>query len=172
VGIFWDELFIYADDSDLGWRMRLGGYENRLVSSSRVTHDHRFWVEGLGAAGQKLLYLERNRYLLVLAYFKVPTLVLLIPWVAASELALALGVWKLYPRRFHLWFEVIKAVRQPGFRARRRTVQQGRTVPDRAILRAMTGSIRHGAIPFRGLDRLLDAGLIWSLRLLCFLVRW
>jgi GT2 family glycosyltransferase len=171
-GIFWDELFIYADDSDLGWRMRLGAYENRLVTSSRVTHDHRFWVDGLGAAGQKLFYLERNRYLLLLAYFKAPTLVLLVPWVAASELALALGVWKLYPRRLHLWRAVIDVVRQPGFLGRRRAVQQGRTAPDRAILSAMTGSIRHGAIPVRTVDRWLETGLVWSHRLLCFIARW
>ena len=170
--IFWNELFIYADDSDLGWRMRLAGYENRLVAASRVTHDHRFWVDGLEAAGKKLLYLERNRYLLLLAYFKVPTLILLLPWIAASELALGLGVWKLYPRRIHLWREVLKAVREPGFSARRRNVQAGRTVRDHSILCAMTGSIRHGAMPFRGLDRLLDAGLRWSHRLLCLLVQW
>jgi hypothetical protein len=36
----------------------------------------------------------------------------------------------------------------------------------------MTGSIRHGAIPFRGLDALLDALLCWSHALLCLLVRW
>lgn len=171
-GIFWNELFIYADDSDLGWRMRLAGYENRLVAASQITHDHRFWVDGLEAAGSKLLYLERNRYLLLLAYFKVATLLLLLPWIVASELALACGVWKLYPRRLHLWREVIKAVRAPGFAQRRRNVQKGRSVPDRAILRAMTGSIRHGAIQFRGLDAVIDAGLRWSHGLLCFLVRW
>ncbi|HEX4138715.1 MAG TPA: hypothetical protein VHY09_00090, partial [Candidatus Methylacidiphilales bacterium] len=59
-----------------------------------------------------------------------------------------------------------------AFRARCKTIQAGRTVPDRVILRAMTGSIRHGAIPFRGLDAVLDAGLRWSHALLCFLVRW
>jgi GT2 family glycosyltransferase len=171
-GIFWDELFIYADDSDLGWRMRLAGCENRLVPASRITHDHRFWVDGLEAAGNKLLYLERNRYLLLLAYFKVATLIVLLPWIMASEAALACGVWKLYPRRFHLWREVWQAVRDPAFGQRRRKVQRGRVVSDHDILWAMTGSIRHGAMPFRGLDAVIDAGLRWSHALICLFVRW
>jgi GT2 family glycosyltransferase len=157
-GIFWEELFLYAEDSDFGWRLRMAGLEPRLVATSRVMHDHRFWLQPLDAPGERLFQIERNRYLLMLANFKVPTLVLLLPWIFASELALALGLWKLYPHRLRLWRAVAS--------------EAGRAVGDRAILRAMTGSIRHGALPFRTVDRLLDAGLRWSHRLLCFVVWW
>jgi GT2 family glycosyltransferase len=170
--IFWEEFFIYAEDSDLGWRMRLVGLDNRLVDASRVTHDHRFWLKGLDAVGDRLFLLERNRYLMMLVNFKAATLVLLLPWIIAAELALALRIMKLYPRRLHLWREIIKEARKTSTRVRRRGIQAGRTVGDREILRAMTGSIRHGAIPFRGLDRWIDAGLRWSHRFLIFLIRW
>jgi GT2 family glycosyltransferase len=170
--LFWPELVIYAEDTDLGWRMRLLGLDNCLVESSRITHDHRFWRQGLEAVADRLFLLERNRYLMMMVNFRSATLALLLPWIIAMEIALALHLWKLYPRRLHLWREIIREARKPAFRLRRRSVQAGRTVPDRAILRAMTGSIRHGAIPFRGLDRVLDAGLRWSHRLLCLLVRW
>lgn len=171
-GIFWEELFLYADDTDLGWRMRMAGLKNGLVPESRVTHDHQFWLQPPGGSGDRLFYIEKNRYLLMLANYKVATLVLLLPWIAASEAALALGLWKLYPHRFKLWRAVWKEVLSPGFRDRRRRLQAGRTIGDRAILRAMTGSIRHGAISFRGWDRWMDAGLRWSHRLLVFLIRW
>jgi GT2 family glycosyltransferase len=171
-GIFWDELFLYAEDTDLGWRMRLAGLENRLVPAGRVTHDHRFWLQPLDMSGDRLFLIERNRYLLLLANFRPATLMLLLPWIAASEAALALGLWKLYPHRLRLWRAVWKEARSPGFRARRRRLQAGRSVPDRDILRAMTGSIRHGALPFRTVDRWLDAGLRWSHRFLCCVVRW
>jgi GT2 family glycosyltransferase len=172
VGIFWEELFLYADDTDLGWRMRMAGLDNWLALASRVTHDHRFWLQPLEAHSERMFYLERNRYLLMLANFKTATLVVLTPWIIASEIALALRLWKLYPRRFHLWREVLKEKRTPAFGSRRQKLQAGRTVPDRHILRAMTGSIRHGAIPFRGLDWVLDALLRWSHDLLCLIVRW
>ena len=119
-----------------------------------------------------MFQIERNRYLLLLANFKWATLVLLLPWIAASEAALALGLWKLYPHRRKLWQAVWKEARSPGFLARRRRLQMGRSVPDREILRAMTGSIRHGALPFRRLDRFLDAGLQLSHRLLCLIIWW
>jgi len=173
-GIFWEELFLYAEDTDLGWRMRLAGLENRLVTASRVTHDHRFWLPSLDAPGDRLYYIERNRYLLLLANFKGATLALLLPWILASETALGLGLWKLYPHRLRLWRAVWTEARTSGFRARRRRLQAGRSpsVKDRDILRAMTGSIRHGALPFRTVDRWLDAGLRWSHRFLCVVVRW
>ena len=171
-GIFWEELFLYAEDTDLGWRMRLAGLENRLVPASRVTHDHRFWLQGREASGERLFQIERNRYLLLLANFKGATLMLLLPWIAASEAALALGLWKLYPRRLRLWRAVWSEARSANFRARRQRLQTGRRVRDRDILRAMTGSIRHGALPFRTVDRWLDAGLRWSHQFLCFIIRW
>jgi N-acetylglucosaminyl-diphospho-decaprenol L-rhamnosyltransferase len=170
--IFWEELFLYAEDTDLGWRMRLAGFDNRLVAESRVTHDHQFWQPAPDTSGERFFMIERNRYLLLLANFKWATLILLLPWIVASEAALALGLWKLYPRRLHLWREVFREARRPGFWSRRRRLQRGRIVPDREILRAMTGSIRHGALPFRPVDRWLDAALRWSHRLLCFVVRW
>jgi N-acetylglucosaminyl-diphospho-decaprenol L-rhamnosyltransferase len=171
-GLFWEELFLYAEDTDLGWRMRLAGLENRLIPASRVTHDHRFWLQPLDAPGDRLFLIERNRYLLLLANFKWPTLVLFLPWIAASEAALDLGLWKLYPHRLRLWRAVWREAQSLPFRSRRRRLQAGRRVPDRDILRAMTGSIRHGALPFRTVDRCLDAGLRWSHRLLCFVIRW
>ncbi|HEV3272003.1 MAG TPA: glycosyltransferase family 2 protein [Candidatus Methylacidiphilales bacterium] len=171
-GIFWEELFLYAEDTDLGWRMRLAGLENRLVTASRVTHDHRFWRQPLDAPGDRLFWIERNRYLLLLANFKPATLMLLLPWIVTSEAALGLGLWKLYPDRLRLWQAVWREARSPGFRARRRRLQAARSSRDQEILRAMTGSIRHGALPFRTVDRWLDAGLRWSHRFLCFVVRW
>ena len=171
-GIFWEELFIYAEDTDFGWRMRLAGFDNRLVPASRVMHDHQFWLQPLDAPGERLFWIERNRYLLLLANFKLRTLVLLLPWIVASEVAFGFGFWKLYPHRLRLWLAVWKEAHTSGFRERRRQVQAGRYVPDHDILRAMTGSIRHGALPFGAVDRCLDAGLRWSHRLLCFLVRW
>jgi GT2 family glycosyltransferase len=171
-GIFWEELFLYADDTDLGWRMRLVGLDNRLVPASHVTHDHRFWLASGDVSGERMFQIERNRYLLMFANFKTATLVLLALWIAASEVALALGFWKLYPNRFRLWKEVRREMDSGAFQARREKIQSGRTVSDHVILKAMTGSLRHGAMPFRPIDRLLDAASRWSHRFLCFLVRW
>ena len=170
--IFWDELFIYAEDSDLGWRLRLAGFEPRLCAASRVTHDYHFPISQAMATETRLFWIERNRYLLMIANFKLATLFLLLPWIVASEFALACGVWRLHPRRVYLWRAIWKEIRSTEFWPRRRRLQAGRRRGDREILRAMTGSIRHGAQKSGSLSRLLDDGLRCSHRLLCLIVWW
>jgi len=171
-GIFWEDLFLYAEDTDLGWRMRLAGYDNRLAPSSHVTHDYQFWTPSQDATGERLFWIERNRYLLLVCNFKWATLVLILPWIVASEIALSLGVWKLYPHRLRLWQAVIKELRSPKFWSRRRNLQAGRTARDHDILRAMTGSIRHGARAFGFGDRCFDLALRWSHGILCAVIWW
>jgi len=171
-GIFWEDLFLYAEDTDLGWRMRLAGYDNRLAPASHVTHDYQFWTPSEDATGERLFWIERNRYLLLVSNFKWATLVLLSPWILASEIALSLGVWKLYPHRLRLWKAVIKELRSPNFWSRRKSLQAGRIAKDRDNLRAMTGSIRHGARAFGFADRCLDLMLRASHGILCAVVWW
>jgi len=171
-GIFWEDLFLYAEDTDLGWRMRLAGFDNRLVTASQVTHDYQFWTPSEDTTGERLFWIERNRYLLLISNFKWPTLILLLPWIIDSEIALSLGVWKLYPHRLRLWKAVAAYLRSPEFWSRRRRLQAGRTTCDRDILRAMTGSIRHGARAFGFFDRCLDLALRCSHRILCTIVWW
>jgi len=170
--IFWEELFLYAEDSDLGWRLRLAGFQPRLCPDSRVTHDYRFPLSNEVAVEEKLFWIERNRYLLLIANFKIATLFLLLPWIVASELALACGLWKLYPHRLHLWRSVGKEIRSPLFWPRRRRLQIGRIKKDRDILKAMTGSIHHGARMAGAGDGFLDGILRGSLRFLSALVWW
>jgi GT2 family glycosyltransferase len=170
--VFWEDLFIYAEDTDLGWRMRLAGFDNVLVTSSRVTHDHQFWVERANVSGDRFYFIERNRYLILLANFKLATLFLLLPWIIASEIALAAGVWKLYPNRLRLWGAVLAEAGTTRFWDRRKRLQRGRQVTDREILEYMTGSIRHGAMPFRNVDQWMDAALRKSHEILCYLIRW
>ncbi len=171
-GIFWEDLFLYAEDTDLGWRMRLAGLDNRLVPVSHVTHDYRFWTQAEDDTGDRLFWIERNRYLLLLSNFKWATLVLLLPWILGSEIALSIGLWKLYPHRVRLWKAVASELEAPVFWKRRERIQAGRTARDRDILRAMTGSIQHGARPFGIMDWILDLGLRVSRGILLLVVWW
>ena len=170
--IFWDELFLYAEDSDFGWRMRLAGFEPQLCGESRVIHDYRFPTANTIEVETRLFWIERNRYLLLLANCKVATWFLLLPWIMASELALICGFGNLYPQRWRLWRAVVMEINSPGFWPRRSRLQAGRKRSDRVILHAMTGSIRHGGRPFGLADRSMDLVLRWSHRLLCGIVWW
>lgn len=169
--VFWSELFLYGEDQDLGWRLMLAGWTNRVCVRSRVVHHSSFVGDRPRSEG--LLYLERNRWLVILANFKIGTVLLLTPWLWGLELLQYLGWRRLYAgsrwRIYHsVWAEVLK----PEFWKRRRKIQQLRVVSDREILSRMESSIRHGAMPRRPSDESIDRLLARMKQALLFLIRW
>lgn len=169
--VFWSELFMYGEDQDLGWRLRLAGLSNRVCGRSRVLHHSSFI--GDRPRSQGLLYLERNRWLLLLANFRLGTVLLLTPWLWALEFLQLLGWRRLYAgSRWRIYRSVWAEVLKPSFWSRRRCLQQRRVLSDRAILRCMDSSIRHGAMPRRPIDGMIDAVLAALKKILLFLVRW
>ena len=152
--------------------MRLAGFRPQLVAASRVTHDHRFWQQTLDQMGDRLFLIERNRYLVMFSNYKWPTILVLLPWIFFSEAALVLGLWKLYPHRVRLWRAVWSRNILLSISCAAKARAAGGKTPDGAILRAMTGPIRHGALKFRPIDRCLDAGLRWSHWILCKIICW
>ncbi len=77
---FRDEYFLYLEDVDLGWRLRLMGLKSVLVPAARVAHDYEFERHA-----RKMYYLERNRLRMVLANYERSTLWLLAPALLAAE---------------------------------------------------------------------------------------
>lgn len=88
VGGFDEDFFAYADDADLGFRLRLAGHKAFYVPSAVVYH-HR--GSTLGKTNPKRLHLiERNRILLAFKNLPLP-LLLLNPFFYA--LRLVRGLW-------------------------------------------------------------------------------
>ena len=86
---FRDHYFLYLEDVDLGWRVRLRGLVNRQVPASRVRHDYDF-----NRHSKKMYYLERNRFHMVLANYERKTSALLIPALIAAEAGVVLAALK------------------------------------------------------------------------------
>lgn len=80
LGLFEDAMFMYLEDADLSWKIRQAGYDVRMLPASRVYHKYRF------NRGYRFYYeLERNRWWLLLVYYRVPTLLLLAPALLLME---------------------------------------------------------------------------------------
>ncbi|MBI4121903.1 MAG: glycosyltransferase family 2 protein [Parcubacteria group bacterium] len=138
VGLFDDEMWMYNEDQDLGWRMNLAGYRNVLAPQSTACHQYEF-----SRSISKIYFMDRNRLLVILQNYHWGTLLLLAPWLLANELAtfvLALvGGWGKEKLRVWRYF-----LRRPSWRqlsAKRRQRQKNRIVPDRVILARFTGKI-------------------------------
>jgi GT2 family glycosyltransferase len=74
IGLFDEDFFAYADDSEIGIRARLAGWKCLYVPAAIVYH------KNSGSTGQyspfKAFYVERNRFWITLKYFPLPLLFL------------------------------------------------------------------------------------------------
>jgi GT2 family glycosyltransferase len=82
VGTLDPALFMYHEDSDLGWRLRLAGWEILLAPDAVMHHDYDFERP---AWKQKFYYVERNRLLNLLTHYHAATLLLLAPALLVFE---------------------------------------------------------------------------------------
>ena len=74
IGLFDEDFFAYADDSEIGIRARLACWKCLYVPAAIVYH------KNSGTAGQysplKAFYVERNRFWITIKYFPLPLLLL------------------------------------------------------------------------------------------------
>ena len=84
LGGFTDELFLYHEDLELGWRARMRGLRVVVNPRADVFHDYDF-----ARNATKRYFLERNRLVFVLSAYSGRTLALLAPVLVGTELAMA-----------------------------------------------------------------------------------
>ena len=131
LGLF-DECFhMYLEDADLGWKLRQAGFGCRFVPAAIV--EHKYIPNAPRAQYENL---ERNRWILLLTYYKLPTLLLLFPAMILMEIgqiAYAVGSGLIGAKiRSWLWFFQPSALRR--LRDRRRTAQRCRILTDRQFM--------------------------------------
>jgi GT2 family glycosyltransferase len=169
VGLFDETLWLYHEDLDLGWRLRLHGYRNLLAPRSVCRHHYEF-----SRSTAKWYWMERNRWLVVLKNYRLATLLLLLPMMIVAEpglIALSVkGGW---------WREKLRsmgALLQPrtwSYLAReRRLLGRTRRVSDREILEHFTPVITYPDFASRLVSTFIEP--IWrtAFRFLKAVVRW
>jgi GT2 family glycosyltransferase len=146
-----EELFMYYEDQDLGWRAHMRG--RRVVMNPRadVYHDYDF-DKHVG----KRYYLERNRLAFLVLDFSLRTLLVLLPVLITAELAMcALAAkqgWLWDKVRGWAWFarNARRLVRLRG------QTQRGRTIRDRQLVKLLTPVINPGVLRAPGIVRLAN----------------
>ncbi|CAI1492439.1 protein of unknown function [Thermococcus nautili] len=74
IGLFDEDLFLYMEDVDLGWRARLMGWKCFYSPNSIVYHKHS--VSSGKYSRFKLYYIERNRLLVLIKNYPIKYLIL------------------------------------------------------------------------------------------------
>jgi GT2 family glycosyltransferase len=83
-GGFRRNLFMYHEDTDLGWRLRLAGLRVVRVPGSLVTHEYDF-----SRTPAKMYWLERNRRILLATNYRSSTRLILAPAFLIANLGIA-----------------------------------------------------------------------------------
>ncbi len=128
--------FLYVDDTDLAWRMRLGGQRVRYCPEAVVVHDYEF-----DKGAHKWFYLERNRTWALLGNLELRTLVLLAPVLLGTEAVILVRAARegWLREKLRAWAAVL--ARPRALLAWRRAVQATRQVPDGRVLALFVGGL-------------------------------
>jgi len=136
-GLFDDKFFMYHEDVDLGWRLRLAGYQILLQPQAVVYHKYSFTK-----ADYKYHYMERNRLFVYFKNFRWPTLLIFTPAFKIMETGICLFAIKNGWFK-HKWAGYLWLVKNWGYLlSERKKIRQLRQVSDREILKLMIAEIK------------------------------
>ncbi len=145
-GGFDSKFFLYVEDADLSWRLRLLCYSISYVPKAVVAHQFSSSTGGTTVTPEKLYYSHRNLLRSILKNCGRPTL----PWAICNyflfSLLLALGFGLLEPEKTR---SIVRGIFWNFLNFRdtygwRRKIQASRKIEDAEILRSMYPSIeRH-----------------------------
>ena len=136
VGAFDEDYYMYLEDTDLSWRIRLAGYKVIFVPESIVWHKYEF-----SKGKQKFFYLERNRLAMMSTNLERRTKALLIPPAILFEIAMIsasiVGGWGGLKMKSYM--DIIKNRRR--LKEKKIRVASFRRVSDREIMSLFTDRI-------------------------------
>ena len=143
IGLFDENLFIYHEDLELGWRIKLMGYRNFIAPEAVVYHQYEF-----SRSIKKYYYMERNRFIVLFQNYRCITILLILPALIIMELGLFIfsfknGWWRekikvyFYFLNPFSWLKIIK---------KRKAIQKARVKSDREVVCDFSGKIEHQEI--------------------------
>ncbi|MBI5254499.1 glycosyltransferase family 2 protein [Candidatus Falkowbacteria bacterium] len=165
----WDEdYFLYHEDLDYSFRLKTLGYRVVLVPQSIFYHEYKF-----SKSASKYFWMERNRFAVLLMYYKWLTLILLLPMM----LALEIGLWLFAIKsgwgreRVNVYQYWLKLSNWKLWLAKRRAIQANRKIPDRELLKTMAATVNFSekaveSPVLKFIGNPLMSGYFWLLRLI------
>ncbi len=137
--------FLYFDDADLAWRVRLAGKRVRYCPEAVVVHDYEF-----EKGAHKWFYLERNRLWALLSNLELRSLVFLMPVLLVTELVVVVRAVSEHwlGEKARAWASLVGQA--PHLISWRRAVQNSRNVSDYRVLQLFCAGVE---------TRLIDTAL-------------
>jgi GT2 family glycosyltransferase len=138
IGMCDESFFMYHDDFDFCVRARLAGFRLVIAPKSRIWHKYEF-----NRSVRQVYFMERNRQICLLYFYKWPTLLLIFPAFFIYELGIFLfsikngyAAAKLVSWRFFFNHKNFKKIL-----SRRRKIQKSRLLSDKELSLNFVGDI-------------------------------
>lgn len=135
----WDEdFFLYHEDIEYSLRLKAAGYRTVVARDSKFFHQYNF-----SRNKEKFYFIERNRLGILLMFYKLPTLILILPMVIFWELGMlffsARNGWLMIKLRVYFYW--LKPSSWKRWLEKRRNIQRLRTAGDRKLLASAAGRV-------------------------------
>ena len=136
IGGFDEDLFLYHEDHDLSWRIRLAGWSMKVAPQAIMYHHYKF-----NKGVRKYYSSEKNRLYLLLKNMEIKTLALIFPALLIVEFS------QLFHAAIHKWFflkaksyiELLTLL--PRILTKRKNQKYLRKVSDKEITRIYQGTL-------------------------------
>jgi hypothetical protein len=169
VGLFDPDFFMYHEDLDLGWRLRMAGYKILVIPTAVVYHKYQF-----SKSIKKYYFMERNRLICLLENYKIGTLILIFPAWLVMEIGLFLfslksRFWREKLRVYGYFLKLYVWQKVGRVRRERRVI---RVREDKEIVKLFTGKIEFQEIDNFILKKIANPifNLYWQI--VKFLIIW
>ncbi|MFH1412745.1 MAG: glycosyltransferase family 2 protein [bacterium] len=143
VGLFDEEMWMYNEDQDLGWRLWLAGYKCILAPKAVVYHKYSF-----SKSIQKYYWMERNRIINIIKNYHLLTILLIFPAWIIMELGLCLFALEKgwFDEKIRVYKYFFKESTCKYLKKARKESQSLRKVPDHEIVKMFSGQILYQEI--------------------------
>ena len=143
IGNYDPQYYMYHDDLELGWRARLAGYKIILAPQSIVYHKYEF-----SRSVRMLYYMERNRYIAIFSFYKLPTILLILLPLAIMNIGMLfysiINGWFLTKLKVEWYF--CKPSSWKHIMKTHRQVKKFRKVKDKDIVKNISGKVEYQEI--------------------------
>ncbi|MDO8610133.1 MAG: glycosyltransferase family 2 protein [bacterium] len=127
--------FMYYEDSDLSWRLRLFGFKLIFVPEAVMYHDYKYLpIESYQTLKNKLFFNERNRLMTIYKNYNTKTIILLLPATVVLEFCMLIfsifGGW--FNEKLRGYVSIIKLLKV--LNQNRTLIQKNRLLSDKQVI--------------------------------------
>ena len=169
LGGFEKSFFMYHEDLDLGWKIRLAGYRVVLARDSVIYHKYKF-----AQSIKQYFWMERNRFFTVLKNYKIATILIFLPAAVVMEIGLLFFalIKGYFFQKLRVYLELLRYSFWRDVLAGRKLIKKIRQVKDREILKLFVGKIKNQEVDNWLLNKVANPVFYIYFKLLRAIIFW